>query len=161
MNHADFAGNIYNQFDAAMVGGIREFEVVIPVVSLGSNRMTLGADVSGLPKAPHLVTLRRHPTGVILTSIESRFGMACPDPLPSPGVAVAELPQDVISGPEVRRHAGLIILSSTTKLTYLGAGFDDGYAQLAGLDESERSLFAAQIAGVSLKRMRQLPPASA
>lgn len=155
MADSNFAESIHDQFGQALAGGISEFTCNLPVVSLDSNRMTLGTVAADLPRAAHDFSLRRHPTGIIRAAIESPYGLACPDPLVAMGMRVSELPADVVvQNPNVSNHLGLLIVSSPVSLKFLAADFDGNYRRLKGMDRDAQKLFAAQVAGAALKQLR-------
>ncbi|MDQ5885933.1 MAG: hypothetical protein QG628_330 [Patescibacteria group bacterium] len=148
----EFSKGIHEQLSGAIDAGISEVGCNIPVVSLESNRITLGANARGLDKSPHTISLSKHPSGVIRVGITSDFGMACPDPLLAIGLDVARLPEDVTVNPYLQRHAGLLLLSSVSTFRIMGTGFkDDEFVPLVGVDQQAQNLFAAQIAGVACR----------
>lgn len=152
MSNPEFAASIHNQFDHALKSGVRTVGCVIPVVSTESNRITLGADARALPRAPHRLSLGRHPAGFIRVALESSHGQACPDPLPAIGLDMSQLPPNLTEDdPNVRRYSGIIVISQSDAYELLGAEFDGAYSPIRGVDESARDLFVAQLAGVALK----------
>ena len=156
-----FAGSMYEQFNKAYSAGVCEFECRIPVVSEASNRITLGADASKLPKMPHTVSIGRHPVGELFhVAIESSLGLACPDPLEALGLDVARMATDSQSGPEVNRYRGLLIINGRRRLEIRGADYaGDLYVPIKGVDQDMQQLFVAQVAGVATSRTAVLQQA--
>lgn len=154
-----FHRSIYDQFDRSLEYGVETFGVSIPVVSLGSNRITVGANAKALPRAPHTVSIRKHPSQAIRVTLESTYGLACPDPLSGEGIRVTELPPDVAeASPAISRHAGFLIVSKPDDSHLYGASFEGDYCHLNGVNRRDQNLFIAQVAGAALREATQVVP---
>lgn len=153
----EFSRSIFEQFTDSMNRGFKSVSCKIPVASLHTNRITLGACIKGLDRSPHTISLRKHPSGIIRVGVVSDYGLACPDPLPAVGLKTAEIQDERESNPALQRHAGFLILSTATDYKILGAGFqDDDFTPLAGVDLEAQNLFVAQIAGVVGRASRKI-----
>jgi hypothetical protein len=145
---AQYCKSVFEILKIGVESGFKELDLSVPVKCLNSNNILLGGKKDHLGK--FCLRLLRHPSGSILTSLYSQYGLSVPTPLDmansqafSQGSRV-----DDVKRPNYER---ITVVSSPDTLNIFGTRWDGDTVPIRQICSDSQKLFIAQISGAVIK----------